>query len=94
MLERENELREDVLDELEKYRLDGYEFIEKVIDMIVLEFGEKLESYEFKHKYTVGRTSKTYKKMLLQSIKYILKINKNVNFQDESGYSIFYIKKR
>ena len=66
MLDRVVDLREDVIAYLEK---DGVKYTEKIVDMIVDEFGENIEDYEKRKNYTVGRTSIAYEKLLVRAIK-------------------------
>lgn len=79
MLDRIVDLREDVIAYLEK---DGVKYTEKIVDMIVDEFGENIEDYEKRKNYTVGRTSIAYEKLLVRAIKEVFKENKHVVFED------------
>lgn len=82
MLDRIVDLREDVIAYLEK---DGVKYTEKIVDMIVNEFGENIEDYEKRKNYTVGRTSIAYEKLLVRAIKEVFKENKHVVFEDDDS---------
>lgn len=84
MFERAIELREDIKIFLEE---DGMQFNNKVIDMMVDEFGERLESEEISRKRNIQRESKTYQRILVQAIKDVCKRIRNIDFQ-ESSYDI------
>ena len=83
MLDRVLDLREDVIKHLNE---EGVIYSDKIVDMIVDEFGENIEDYERKNNYTVGRTSKTYEKLLLRAVREVFKENRNVIFGGENGY--------
>ena len=84
MFERAIELREDIKIFLEE---DGMQFNNKVIDMMVDEFGERLESEEISKKRNIKRESKTYQRILAQAIKDVCKRIRNIDFQ-EPNYDI------
>lgn len=79
MLDRVTELREDIK---EFTKEGGMLFTDKVIDMMVDEFGERLESEEAERNTIVKRESATYKKLLVEAVKDVCERIKDVEFQE------------
>ena len=77
MLDRVVEIREDILNQLKN---DGVEFPEKIVDMMVDEFGERLESHEAEKGKELDRNSKTYKRILTQAIRNVVKRVGKIDF--------------
>lgn len=79
MIERVVELRED----LKKFIAeDDMHFTDKVIDMMVDEFGERIDNYEARRNTTLGRETKTYRKLLAQAVRNVCERIKDVEFQE------------
>lgn len=77
MLDRVVEMREDILKQLKE---DGKKFGDKIVDMMVDEFGERIDNYEMSQDKELTRDSKTYKKLMLQAIKNVTKRVGKINF--------------
>ena len=84
MFERVVELREDIKEFTEA---DGMHFASKVIDMMVDEFGERLENYEVRKNTEVKRESKTYNRLMAEAVRNVCKRTRNIEFQ-ESYYDL------
>lgn len=78
-MERVVEIREDILSFVAE---DGMQFNSKVIDIMVDEFGERLENYEVSRNTTVKRDSKTYKRILAEAVRNVCKRTNNIEFQE------------
>ncbi len=84
MFDRIVEMREDIKEFVKE---DGMQFTEKVIDMMLDEFGERLESEEARRNTIVKRESKTYRRILAQAVKNVCSRIKDVEFQ-ETRYDV------
>lgn len=90
MLDRVVEIREDILNQL---REDGKNFSGKIVDMMVDEFGERIDNYEMSKEKELSRESKTYKRMMLEAIRNVTKRVGKITFtsyekgSDEDDYS-------
>ena len=78
-MERVVEIREDILSFVKG---DGMHFSNKVIDLMVDEFGARLENYEMSKNTYVERESKKYQRLLNEAVRNVCKRTKYINFKE------------
>lgn len=79
MFERAAELREDIKEFTES---SGMLFTDKVIDMMVDEFGERLESEETERNRFIKRESATYSRLLVEAVEDVCDRIKDIEFHE------------
>ena len=79
MFERAVELREEIKEFVKE---DGMQFTEKVVDMMVDEFGERLESEETENNAPIARDSITYKRILAEAVEDVCVRIRDIEFKE------------
>lgn len=80
------EMRENVANALANEGLQDLH--DNLKNAIVIEFAAKLEDYNISNDTLLTSDSTEYEKMLLETISFVLKNNKNVNFQAFRTYDV------